>query len=151
MTGLKATLSAVQKTYELGAAAATKIVSLGLSGIIRIREITFDVEISVASGGSFAGTIEAKFFNTNFKKFGFELNLKDVAKLASNLASDVLSSLKGRKRRRRQVATMPAEPIREEIPRFDVSAEVEGFKSIQDFGKLEFISRWTFFAIAKVL
>ena len=124
-------LTAAEKTYALGARAAAEIVSLGKTGIVNIAKISFDVQISVVSGGQFGGSITAGFFGSTPQTFSFSLDFKNVGTMIANLAKKALSTLQsGRKRE-----AVPAE-----------SLGVESFMPV--FEELENVHRFGIFEVS---
>ena len=89
----KGTLSAAQATYKAGSDAASAIARLGLGGLIDIRMIEFDVEISVASGGRFSGRMEVSFLGKGHQRFSFDLRLKNIDAMAKDLAEMIFSGI----------------------------------------------------------
>ena len=89
-------VSAVQTTYAAGLQAADFISRLTVNGLISIREISFDVALSTASGGAFSGSITAAFAGAAETTISLQVNLYDITSMASQLANHIgngLSSL----------------------------------------------------------
>ena len=89
-------VSAVQTTYAAGLQAADFISRLTINGLISIREISFDVSLATAAGGSFSGSITAAFAGAAETTISLNVNLYDITSMASELANHIgngLSSL----------------------------------------------------------
>ena len=89
-------LEAASQTYRAGSLAAQKIAEVGVNGLISIREISFDVSLSAASGGSFAGSVRVSFLGQTEVSVGLSINMQDITAMARQLADRVgngLSSL----------------------------------------------------------
>ena len=96
VTVAEGAVSAVQTTYAAGLQAADFISRLTVNGLISIREISFDVALSTASGGAFSGSITAAFAGAAETTISLQVNLYDVTSMASQLANHIgngLSSL----------------------------------------------------------
>lgn len=91
----KETLSATAATYKLGSEAADKIAQFGLNGLIHIREISFDVSLSEANGGSFSGSVSASFAGQAEVTVSLNINLRDITSMVKQLASHIGSGLSG--------------------------------------------------------
>ncbi len=86
-------LSAVEQTYRIGTMAANEIAKVGLNGLISIREITFDVSLSAANGGTFSGSVRASFVGQAEVSASATINLRDIAAIAKDLADNIGSGL----------------------------------------------------------
>ncbi len=64
----------------------------GLGGVVDIKEISFDVSLSVAARGSFPGTVRGCFSGNNFQLYT-NINLHDVTAMARQIANYVISSI----------------------------------------------------------
>lgn len=88
-------LEAAQRTYQVGSRAAAEIARVGVNGLISIREIQFDAELSVAAGGSFSGKVTASFLGTADVTVSLNINMNDVAAMARQLANQIGDGLSG--------------------------------------------------------
>ena len=89
-------VSIVETTYATGLQAANFISTLGLNGLISIRQISFDVELAAAAGGSFSGSVTAVFAGAAETTVSLNVNLFDIPSMARQLANHIgngLSSL----------------------------------------------------------
>ena len=89
-------LDGIEAAYAAGLKAADFIAKLGINGLISIREISFDVSLGVASGGSFSGSVTAVFGGAAEVTVSFNINLYDITSMAKELAGHIgnqLSSL----------------------------------------------------------
>lgn len=89
-------LDGVEATYAAGLQAAEFIAKLGINGLISIREISFDVSLGVAAGGSFSGSVTAVFGGAAEVTVSFNIDLYDISSMAKELAGHIgnqLSSL----------------------------------------------------------
>ncbi len=92
-------LEGVKVAVRLGANAASAIARYSLGGLIRIRRITFDVQIGAVASGHFSGSIEVSFLRGAFKKLRFDLRLKSIVEMAKDLADNIFPGITGRGRR----------------------------------------------------
>ncbi len=91
-----AVLEVASQTYRLGTEAATAIASVGVSGLVSIRAISFDVSLGAANSGSFSGSVRANFLGQAEVNIGLEINMRDITAMARELANQIgdgLSSL----------------------------------------------------------
>ena len=96
LRGAEEAVSAVQTTYAAGLQAADFISRLTINGLISIREISFDISLATAAGGSFSGSITAAFAGAAETTISLNVNLYDITSMASQLANNIgngLSSL----------------------------------------------------------
>ena len=82
-------LEAAQVTYQVGTDVAGRIASFGLNGLVNIREISFDVDLSAASGGSFSGSVRAVFLGQAEVTVSLSVNLRDIVSMAKQLAERI--------------------------------------------------------------
>jgi hypothetical protein len=86
----------IEAAYAAGLEAAEFIARLGLNGLISIREISFDVGLGAASGGSFSGSVTAVFGGAAEVTISFNINLYDITSMVTQLVDHIgngLSSL----------------------------------------------------------
>ena len=86
----------METTYAAGLEAANLISRLGVNGLINIRQISFDVELATAAGGSFSGSATAVFAGAAETTVSLNVNLFDILSMARQLANHIgngLSSL----------------------------------------------------------
>ena len=86
----------IEALYAAGLQAAEFIASVGLNGLISIREISFDVSLSAAAGGSFSGSVTAVFLGSAEVTISFSIDLYNIISMVTQLADyigDGLSSL----------------------------------------------------------
>ncbi len=81
-------LEGIARANQLGANAAAEISRFGLTGLINIREITFDVSLSAANSGRFAGSVRATILNRDMSVM-INIDLNDVIGMARQLADHV--------------------------------------------------------------
>ena len=96
MSGAQAALDGVEAAYAAGLKAAEFVAKLGLNGLISIREISFDVSLDVASGGSFSGSVRAVFGGAAEVTISFNINVYDITSMVKQLVNEIgdgLSSL----------------------------------------------------------
>ena len=96
MVFAQAAVDGIEAAYAAGLKAAEFIARLGLNGLISIREISFDVGLDAASGGSFSGSARAVFAGAAEVTVSFDINLYDVTSMVKQLVDhigDGLSSL----------------------------------------------------------
>ena len=85
----KLALKATSETYKFGAEAAQKITEVGVNGLVSIQEVFFDVNLSVANGGSFAGSVRANFLGQAEIRVSLTINLRDITAMAKQLADHI--------------------------------------------------------------
>ena len=86
----------VEAAYAAGLEAAEFVAKLGLNGLISIREISFDVSLGAASGGSFSGSVTAVFGGAAEVTISFNINIYDITSMVKQLVDQIgdgLSSL----------------------------------------------------------
>ena len=89
-------LDGIEKIYAAGLKAADFIARLGLNGLISIRQISFDISLDAAAGGSFSGSIRAVFVGSAEVTVSLNINLYDIISMVKQLVDrigDGLSSL----------------------------------------------------------
>lgn len=89
LDAVNAVLQAVSDTYKLGSDVAGKITSFGINGLVSIHEITFNAELSVANGGSFSGSVKARFLGHAQVTVRININLRDITAMAKQLADEI--------------------------------------------------------------
>lgn len=82
-------LDGVKATFATALQAARDIANLGLNGLISITEISFDVSLAVAAGGSFSGSVRASFLGADEVTVSLNINLHDIASMATQLADHI--------------------------------------------------------------
>ena len=87
-----AALEAAKQTYRAGADAASALARFALNDLFNIKEITFDVSLSVASGGSFSGRVSARILGRDVNA-AVSVNVHDIASMAKQLADKAISGL----------------------------------------------------------
>ena len=87
-----AALEAAKVTYKVGAEAAAAITRFVLNDLFNIKEITFNVTLSVASGGSFSGRVLARILG-NDVDISLNIDVHDVVSMAKQLADQAISGL----------------------------------------------------------
>ena len=90
-----AILEATKQAYRLGAKAAELIADYSINGLISIRNIKFDVKLSVAAGGRFSGSVRARFLGGVETTVTLDINMNDVTSMASQLADHIDKGLSG--------------------------------------------------------
>ena len=96
MATAETTLSGIEAAFAAGLKAAEFVASVGLNGLISIREISFDVSLDVASGGSFSGSVRAVFGGAAEVTISFNINVYDITSMVKQLVDEIgdgLSSL----------------------------------------------------------
>ena len=96
VTAAEVTLEGVETTFAAGLDAAAAIASYGLNGLVRIREISFDVSLDAAAGGAFSGSVRAEFAGSAEVTISLSIDLRDITSMARQLADHIgngLSSL----------------------------------------------------------
>jgi hypothetical protein len=94
----KGIVTAVQATVAVGLAAFKAVTEFLLTGIINIKEIGFDVQLSAFSHGSISAYVEASFFRQDTVRVEVTLPLFNPFAIVSDLADRVIPGL-GRKKR----------------------------------------------------
>ncbi len=84
-----AALQAALATYKVGIKAAEKIANFSINGLISIREISFDVDLSVASGGSFSGLVRASFLRQAEISVSLKIDTRDITSMAKQLTGEI--------------------------------------------------------------
>ena len=82
-------LDGVRATFAAALNAANAIASVGINGLISIREISFNANLDVAAGGSFSGSVRAVFLGAAETTVSFNINLYDITAMAKQLADQV--------------------------------------------------------------
>ena len=88
----KIALEAAKQTYKAGAKAATALTSFALNDLFNIKEVSFDVQLSVANGGSFSGRVKARILGNNVN-VALRINVRDVTSMAKQLAEEAIDGL----------------------------------------------------------
>lgn len=83
-----AALEGTQQLYRAAAQAATVISSFGLNGLIDIHEVSFDAELGIVSGGSFAGEVRASFLGQS-AVVSLDINVRGITSMARQLAGHI--------------------------------------------------------------
>lgn len=82
-------LDEVQSAFAVGLQAANTIASVGLNGLISIREISFSARLDVAVGGAFSGSVRAVFVGSAEVTVSLDINLRNVPSMAKQLADHI--------------------------------------------------------------
>ena len=96
VTAAEVAVSAVRTAHAAGLQAANFISRLTINSLISIREISFNVPLATAAGGSFSGSITASFAGATERTISLNINLRNITSMARELASHIgngLSSL----------------------------------------------------------
>lgn len=96
-------LEGIKATVKAGATAASAITRLGLGGLIDIRKLEFNVQIALVGSGQFKGTIYARLLGGSVQRMFLTFRLKNVPKMASDLAEKVFPGITSVARKRRSV------------------------------------------------
>ena len=94
--GAEQALRGVKAAFAVGLKASNIIAKVGLNGLISIREIRFRASLAVAAGGSFTGSVRAKFAGAAETTVRLRINLRNVKSMAKQLVNRIgkgLSSL----------------------------------------------------------
>ena len=86
-------VSAVRTAHAAGLQAADLISRLTINSLIRIREISFNVSLATAAGGSFSGSITASFGGATERTISLNINLHNITSMARELASHIGNGL----------------------------------------------------------
>ncbi len=89
LNAAKEVLKATSDTFKVGSEVARKIADFGVNGLISIREISFDVNLSVASGGSFSGSVRASFLGQADISVSLRIDMRDITSMAKQLADEI--------------------------------------------------------------
>ena len=89
VTGAEEALEGVKEAFAVGLRAANTIASLGLNGLISIREISFSANLDVAAGGAFSGSVRAVFAGAAETTVSLNINLHDITSMAKELADHI--------------------------------------------------------------
>lgn len=87
--GAEEALKGVKTAFAAGLKAANIIAKFGINGLISIREIRFRASLAAASGGSFSGSVKAKFAGAAEVTVHLHINLHDVKSMAKQLANRI--------------------------------------------------------------
>ena len=82
-------LEGVKAAFAVGLQAADAIANVGLNGLISIREISFSANLDVAAGGSFSGSVRARFAGAAQITVSININLHDITSMAKQLADHI--------------------------------------------------------------
>ena len=85
-------LEAAKQTYKVGAAAANAIAQFALKDLFNIKEMTFDVSLSAANGGSFSVGVKARILG-NDVNVNAQINVRDITSVAKQLAEEAIGGL----------------------------------------------------------
>ena len=88
----KAVLEAAKQTYKAGVEAASALTRFALNDLFNIKEITFDVKLSVANGGSFACRVSARILGKNVN-VSLQFNVRNISLIAKQLADKAIGGL----------------------------------------------------------
>ena len=83
--GAEQALRGVKAAFAVGLKASNIIAKVGLNGLISIREIRFHASLAVASGGSFSGSVRARFAGAAETTVRLRINLRNVKSMAKQL------------------------------------------------------------------
>ncbi len=86
-------LETASQISRLGTEAASAIASVGVNGLISIRDISFDVSLSTAYSGSFAVSVRASFLGKADITVRINTDLSDITSIAKQLVGYVGSGL----------------------------------------------------------
>ena len=87
--GAEQALRGVKAAFAVGLKASNIIAKVGLNGLISIREIRFRASLAVAAGGSFTGSVRARFAGTAEMTVRLSINLHNVKSMAKQLANHI--------------------------------------------------------------
>ena len=82
-------LDGIEAAYAAGLKAADFIARLGLNGLISIRQISFDINLDAAAGGSFSGSITAVFAGSAEVTVSLHINLYDIISMVKQLVDHI--------------------------------------------------------------
>lgn len=82
-------LDGIEAAYAAGLKAADFIARIGLNGLISIRQISFDVSLDAAAGGSFSGSIKAVFAGSAEVTVSLKINLYDIISMVKQLVDHI--------------------------------------------------------------
>ena len=82
-------LEGVKAAFAVGLQAADAIANVGLNGLISIKKISFSANLDVAAGGSFSGSVRAKFAGAARITVSVNINLHDITSMAKQLADHI--------------------------------------------------------------
>lgn len=85
VTGAEQALKGVEAAVAVGLKASNIIAKVGLNGLISIRQIRFHASLAVASGGSFSGSVRARFAGAAEITVRLRINLRNVKSMAKQL------------------------------------------------------------------
>jgi hypothetical protein len=94
----KGIVTAVQATVAVGLAAFKAVTEFLLTGIINIKEIGFDVQLSAFSHGSISAYVEASFFGSEVVRLEVTLPIINPLAIVKDLAEKAIPGL-GRKKK----------------------------------------------------
>ena len=89
MKGAEEALKGVKTAFAAGLKAANVIAKFGINGLISIREIKFRASLTAAAGGSFSGSVRAKFAGVTEVTVHLHINLHDIKSMAKQLANHI--------------------------------------------------------------
>lgn len=87
--GAEQALRGVKAAFAVGLKASNIIAKVGLNGLISIREIRFRASLAVAAGGSFSGSVRARFAGAAETTVRLRINLRNVKSMAKQLVNRI--------------------------------------------------------------
>ena len=90
-----AVLEATKQVYKLRAKAEELIADFSINGLISIRSVRFDAELSVANGGCFSGSVTARFLGGAQTTVSLNIDMNDITSMACQLADRIGNGLSG--------------------------------------------------------
>ena len=85
-------LEAAKQAYKVGAAVANAVAQFALKDLFNIKEMMFDVNLSVANGGSFEVGVKARILG-NDVDVNARINIRDITSVAKQLAEEAIDGL----------------------------------------------------------
>ena len=89
LNAANAVLDTARRVHAVGSRAATLITRFTLSGLLSIREISFDVALGDANGASFGVSVRASFLEAPETTLRVTINLRDLGGIARDLANHI--------------------------------------------------------------
>lgn len=89
----KGVIEVTKITVKAGLDAASAIARFGLGGVIDVRSASFDVLLSVASGGYLRASITVQLMGGAPITFGIDVNFKDLWSMALSLAEKAFDGI----------------------------------------------------------
>ena len=87
--GAEQALRGVKAAFAVGLKASNIIAKVGINGLISIRKIKFRASLAVASGGSFSGSVTARFAGHAETTVRLRINLRNVKSMAKQLVNRI--------------------------------------------------------------